>query len=152
MVEIVLPNDANIQGNILGGKVMHLMDIAAAIAAFRHCRMPVVTASVDHLDFKHPIKVGQLILLHAQVNRAFHTSMEVGVKVMSEDPLTGERQHTSTAYFTFVAIDSEGKPVPVPPVVPETPEEQRCWREALERRKLRLQLRDALAPKSEDPE
>ncbi len=114
MVEVVLPQDANVLGNILGGRVMHLVDIAGAIAAHRHCRSHVVTASVDHLDFRNPILIGELIVLKASVNRAFHTSLEVGVKVFSENVLSGERKHTTSAYLTYVAVDAEGRPDPGP--------------------------------------
>ncbi len=141
MTEIVLPNDANVLGNILGGKVMHLIDIACAIAAHRHCRRPVVTASMDYLDFKHPIKVGELIIVKASVNRVFRTSMECGAKVFSENLNTGERKHTSTAYLTFVALDETRRPVEIPPVYPETDEEKRRYKEAGERREHRIQQR-----------
>ncbi len=110
MVEIVLPNDANLLGNMLGGRVMHLIDIAGALAANRHSNSHVVTASVDYLDFRFPIRVGELIVLKSSVNRVFHTSMEVGVKVFAENILTGERRHTSTAYVTFVALDTNQQP------------------------------------------
>ncbi|MCA9734434.1 MAG: acyl-CoA thioesterase [Deferribacteres bacterium] len=137
--EIVLPNDANILGNILGGKVMHLIDIACAIAAFRHCRKPCVTASIDFLDFKHPIKVGELIIIKASLNRAFNSSMEIGARVFSENLYTGEIKHTSSAYLTFVALDEEKKkPVPVDKYIPETEEEIRRWKQAEIRRKHRL--------------
>lgn len=136
--EVVLPNDTNAYGNILGGKVMHMIDIAAAISAYRHCRKPVVTLSVDTLRFIHPIKMGHIVLLEACVTRAFGTSMEVEVLVCSEDTLSGERRKTSTAFLTFVAIDKEGRPSPVPPIVPETEEEKARYEEALERRKRRL--------------
>ena len=139
MTEIVLPNDANVYGNILGGRVMHLIDLAGAIAAFRPCRQPVVTVSVDSVIFHHPIKVGQLILLEAIVNRAFSTSVEVEVKVCSEETLTGERLKTSTAFLTFVALDQAGKPAPVPPSLAETPEQQKRYHAARERRKRRLE-------------
>jgi acyl-CoA hydrolase len=138
MVEVVLPQDANVLGNILGGRVMHLVDIAAAIAAHRHCRSHVVTASVDHLDFRNPIRVGELIVLKASVNRAFHTSLETGVKVFSENVLSGERKHTTSAYLTYVAVDTEGRPIPVPPLICETSEDRRRFRDALARRKARL--------------
>ncbi|MFQ5662538.1 MAG: acyl-CoA thioesterase [Terriglobia bacterium] len=141
MVEVVLPNHANPLGNILGGRVMHLIDIAAAIAAHRHSNSYVATAAVDHLDFRWPIKVGQLIVLKASVNRAFRTSMEVGVKVFAEDVLTGGRRHTSSAYVTFVAVDEEGKPKPVPPVICETATERRRYEEAEIRRRWRLSHR-----------
>src|SRR3990172_9123294 len=138
MVEVVLPNHANPLGNILGGRVMHLIDIAAAIACHRHCNSYAATASVDHVDFRTPIKVGHLIVLKSSVNRTWRTSMEVGVKVFAENILTGERQHTSSAYVTFVGVDRDGHPQPVPPVIPETEDDWRRYREADERRKLRL--------------
>jgi acyl-CoA hydrolase len=138
LVEVVLPNDANVLGDILGGRVMHLIDIAAAIAAHRHSRSHVVTASVDYLDFRSPIKVGELILLRSQVNRVFHTSMEIGVEVFSENVLTGQRVHTSSAFVTFVAIDEHGRPCLVPPLIVRTAAERRRWREAALRRRIRL--------------
>lgn len=141
MVEVVLPNDANPLGNILGGKVMHLIDIAAAISAHRHSRSYVVTAAIDHVDFRHAIRIGDLIILKASVNRVFQTSMEVGVKVFSENILTGERRHTSSAYVTFVAIDSDGKPKRIPPVTPDTDEEKRRWEQAGVRRQYRIEHR-----------
>ncbi len=141
MIELVLPQDANLLGNILGGRVMHLIDIAGAIAAHRHCHRQVVTASVDHLDFLNPIRLGELIVLEAQVNRAFHTSVEVGVEVFSENYSKGERKHTTTAFLTFVALDESGNPSPVPPVIVKTQEERRRYREAGERRKARLAAR-----------
>src|SRR5437763_10903733 len=118
--ELALPNDANGLGHVLGGKVMHLVDLAAAMAGMRHARRPIVTASVDHMSFLYPVRIGQLIILRSSVNRVFHTSMEIGVRVMVEDLLTGVRQHTSSAYLTFVALDKEGTPAPIPPVIPET--------------------------------
>jgi acyl-CoA hydrolase len=142
--ELALPNDANGLGAVLGGKVMHLVDLAAAMAAMRHCRMPVVTASVDSLHFLHPVHVGELIVLRSSVNRAFHTSMEVGVYVTTENLMTGERLHTCSAYLTFVALDRNGKATLVPPVIPETEEEKRRHREAGERREYRLALRNRL--------
>jgi len=141
MTELVLPQDSNLLGNILGGRVMHLIDIAGAIAAHRHCRRPVVTASVDHLDFLNPVRVGDLIILEAHVNRAFHTSVEVGVAVFSEDSSAGIRKHTTQAFLTFVALDESCKPVPVPPLIVKTKEERRRYREAGERRNLRLKAR-----------
>ncbi len=139
--ELALPNDANSLGNVLGGKVMHLVDLAGALAAIRHARCPVVTASIDHMNFLHPVHIGQLIILRSSVNRVFQTSMEVGVKVWVEDLLKGDLQHTSSAYLTFVAIDAHGKRVPVAPVIPETEEEKRRYAEALERREYRLEMR-----------
>jgi acyl-CoA hydrolase len=140
--EFALPNDANGLGNVLGGKVMHLVDLAGAMAAIRHARRPVVTASVDSLQFLHPVRIGQLILLRSSVNRVFRTSMEVGVYVQTENLLTGDRLHTCSAYLTFVALDEHGKATPVPPVIPETEEEQRRYRQAGERREYRLALRN----------
>jgi len=131
MLEVVLPNDANPLGNILGGKVMHLIDIAGAIAAHRHSRSHVVTVSVDNLDFVYPVRVGQVILLRSHVTRAFHTSMEVEVKVYLEDYITGQRRQTSSAFVTYVAVDSYGRPTAVPPLVVRTAEEKRRYREAL---------------------
>jgi acyl-CoA hydrolase len=138
MVEVVLPHDANVWGTILGGRVMHLVDIAGAIAAHRHCRSGVVTASVDHMDFRNPVRVGELIILKASVNRVFRTSLEVGVKVFSEDVITGERKHTTSAYLTFVAVDETRQPAPAPPLVCETAEDRRRYKQALARRKMRL--------------
>jgi len=141
IVEIVLPNDANLLGNMLGGRVMHLIDIAGALAASRHSNCPVVTASVDYLDFRFPIRVGEWIVLKSSVNRVFHSSMEVGVKVFAENTMTGERRHTSTAYVTYVAVDMNQKPCPVTPLIVETEEEKRRFREAGERRQHRLEVR-----------
>ena len=140
MVEVVLPNDANPLGNILGGRVMHLMDIAGAIAAHRHSRRHVVTVSVDYLDFVHPIRIGQLILLRAYVTRVFRTSMEVEVKVFMEDTLTGEHRQTSSAFVTYVALNPQGTPTSVPPLIVRTAEERRRHREALTRRRRRLSM------------
>jgi len=141
MTELVLPNDANVHGSVLGGRVMHLMDICAAIAAHRHGRRGVVTAAVDEIEFLHPVPVGRLLVLRASVNYASRHSMEVGVKVWSEDPSTGDRKHTSSAYLTFVAVDGKGRPVEVPPVLPETAEEKRRHGEAERRRAVRLRNR-----------
>ncbi|MGA7624032.1 MAG: acyl-CoA thioesterase [Candidatus Acidiferrales bacterium] len=148
IVEIVLPNDANLLGNMLGGRVMHLIDIAGALAANRHSNSHVVTASVDYLDFRFPIRVGEWIVLKSSVNRVFNTSMEVGVKVFAENILTGERRHTSTAFVTFVALDSNHQPHAVPPLILKNEDERRRYREAGERRRLRLKMRN-LRPLSE---
>lgn len=145
--EIALPVDANPRGHILGGKVMHLVDLAAALAALRHSRRTVVTASVDSMTFLHPVHIGNLIVLRSSVNRVFTTSMEVGVRVEVENLRTGERRHTSSAYLTFVALDDADRPVVVPPVIPETQEEVRRYRQAEERRRYRLQLRDRMRTK-----
>ena len=138
MTEMVLPNDANIHGNILGGKVLHLLDVAGAIAAFRHARLPVVTVSVDSVSFLHPIKVGQLVLLEAFVTRVFTTSMEVEIQVFSEDPVNGKRLKTSTAFVTYVALDQKGRPTQAPSLIPETDEEKQRYEAALRRRDQRL--------------
>jgi acyl-CoA hydrolase len=142
MAEVVLPAETNLLGKLLGGHVMHLVDIAAAMAASRHANSYVVTASVDYIDFRNPINLGEIVILKSQVNRVFRTSMEVGVKVFSENTLTGERKHTTTAYVTFVAIDSSTcEPKAVAPLILKTAEEKRRWREAGERRKVRLAMR-----------
>jgi len=140
--EFALPNDANILGNVLGGKVMHLVDLAAALAAVRHARCSVVTASVDHMSFLHPIHIGELIVLRSSVNRVFRTSMEVGVRVEVENLLTGQIRHTSSAYLTFVALDQGGCRLAIAPVIPETADEKRRYEEAEERRAYRLAMRE----------
>ncbi len=139
--EFALPNDANTLGNVLGGKVMHLVDLAAALAAIRHARCPAVTASIDYMNFLHPVHIGELIVLHSSVNRVFRTSMEVGVRVEVENLATGEIRHTSSAYLTFVAIDKQGNRVPIPQVIPETDAEKRRYLEAARRRDYRLEMR-----------
>lgn len=136
--EIALPNDANPHGNLLGGRVMHLVDLAGALAAARHSRLVVVTVSVDSMTFLHPVHIGQLLILKSSVNRVFRTSMEVGVKVWVEDLSTGVRRHTSSAYLTFVALGPNNERVPVAPVIPETDDEKRRFDEALIRREYRL--------------
>jgi acyl-CoA hydrolase len=123
---------------MLGGHVMHLVDLCGAIAAIRHARAAVVTASVDQMTFLYPIRIGDLAMLKSQVNRVFRTSMEVGVKLWVENLKTGEVRHTSSAYLTFVALDENGNRIVLPPIVPETPEEQRRYEEAAERRAYRL--------------
>lgn len=141
MVQVVLPNDANPLGFILGGTVMHLIDIAGAIACHRHTRTLLVTAAVDGLTFLHPIKVGDLIILKSCVTATFRTSLEVEVRVYSEGTLTGERRQTSHAYLTFVAIDGQGNRVEVPPLLLDTEEERRVAAEAALRRAERLKAR-----------
>jgi acyl-CoA hydrolase len=148
--EFALPNDANTLGNVLGGKVMHLVDLAAALAAVRHSRCSVVTASVDHMSFLHPIHIGQLIVLRSSVNRVFRTSMEVGVRVEVENLVSGEIRHTSSAYLTFVALDKNGRRVAIPPVIPETEDEKRRYEDAEERRAYRLALREKALEKRRD--
>jgi acyl-CoA hydrolase len=142
MTEIVLPAQTNPLGKLLGGQVMHLVDMAAALAAHRHSNSYVVTASVDYIDFRNPINLGEIVNLKAQVNRVFRTSMEVGVEVYSENAMTGERKHTTTAYVTFVAVDEETRqPKPVAPLIVTTPGEKRRFEEAAARRETRLALR-----------
>src|SRR5688572_30846462 len=141
MVQVVLPNDANPLGFILGGTVMHLIDITGAIACHRHTRSLLVTAAVDGLQFLHPIKIGDLIILKARVTCTFHTSLEAQVEVYSEELLTGKRRLTSRAYLTFVAISQEGGRVPVPPLLVEHDEDRRICEEARARRDERLKNR-----------
>ncbi len=137
MTEIVLPNDANPLDNLLGGRLMHWIDMAGAMAAHRHSRNYVVTAAIDHLDFWVPVHVGDLVILRSSVNRVFHTSMEVGVKVVVENYIVDTSEHVSSAYLTFVAVDAGGRHLQVPAVVPETPDEQRRYDDAGRRRDLR---------------
>lgn len=144
MTQLVLPNDTNPLGNLLGGQLMHWMDLVAAIAAGRHSHNVCVTASVDELNFLHPIKIGEVVTLFASVNRVFRTSMEVGVKVLSENLLTGTVKHANTAYLTFVALNGQGIPVQVPQVSIGSEEEQRRFDDALHRRELRLSRRKKL--------
>jgi acyl-CoA hydrolase len=138
MTEIVLPNDTNILGNLLGGRLLHFIDMTGAMAAYRHARTYMVTASMDHIDFIRPVHLGDLVILRSSVNRAFTTSMEVGVKVWTEDPQTGELLHVASAFLVFVAVDKTGRSVRVPQVIPETPEEQRHYADALLRREHRI--------------
>jgi acyl-CoA hydrolase len=140
-IEIVFPNDANPLGNVFGGRVMQLIDIIGSVAAMRHCRNSVVTASMDKLDFLSPAYVGEILVFQASVNFVARTSMEVGVKVRAENPLTGEHRHTASAYLTYVSIDNHGKPVPVPLIIPETEDEKRRFQEAGKRREMRVQER-----------
>ena len=142
--ELALPIDANGWGHVLGGKVMHLVDLVGAMAAMRHARRGVVTAAVDSLHFLHPVNIGELVMLRSAVNRAFRSSMEVGVRVVTENLLTGAQRHTCSAYLTFVAMDENGVPAAVPPVIPETEVEQRRFREAGERREYRLAMRNRI--------
>ena len=137
MVQVVLPNDANPLNALLGGRLMHWIDMAAAMAAHRHSRQYVVTASIDHLDFLVPVRVGDIVILRSSVNRVYRTSMEVGVKVWVENYHTESTQHVSSAYLTFVAVDATGRRLPVAPVIPETDEEKRRYEDALRRRELR---------------
>ena len=133
MRELVLPNDTNSHGNVLGGKVLHLMDLACAMVAMRHCRRPVVTAAMDNVEFLAPIPGGHFMILKAMVNHTGRTSMEIGVRVEGEDPLTGDIIHTSSAYLTFVGLDGHKRPADVPEMVPGTDDEKRRFEEAEER-------------------
>ncbi|MGA8152228.1 MAG: acyl-CoA thioesterase [Terriglobales bacterium] len=137
MAEIVLPNDANPLGALLGGRLMHWIDLAGALAAHRHARSYVVTASIDHMDFLVPVHVGDLVILRSSVNRVFQTSMEVGVKVWVENYLHDDCQHVSSAYLTFVAVDGGGRHITVPAVVPDTDEQRRRYDDAGRRREIR---------------
>ncbi len=137
MAEVVLPNDANPLGNLLGGRLMHMIDIAGAMAAHRHSRSYVVTASMDHIDFLSPVHIGDLLILKSSVNRVFRTSMEVGVKCWVENYIAGTTRHVASAYLTFVAVDGEGRHHLAPQVTPETVEEKRRYEDAGRRRELR---------------
>jgi len=150
VTQLVLPNDTNQLGNLLGGRLMEWMDIAAAVSAQRHSNRVCVTAAVDNLVFYQPIKLGEVVTLRASVNRAFGSSMEVGVNVMSENQLTGERKTSNTAYLTFVAVDENNRPTKIPRIVPGTSEEKRRYREAFVRRRLRLESRDRKRKKKEE--
>ena len=141
MTESVLPGDGNPLGTAFGGKIAQWIDIAGAVACQRHCRRRVVTASMDDLHFLRPIRVGMIVELRSQVNAVYRTSMEAGVRIESEDPLTGERQHVCTAYLTFVAQDEHGRPVEVPPLLLENDEDRRRQADAGERRAVRLARR-----------
>jgi acyl-CoA hydrolase len=137
MTELILPNDTNVLGNLLGGRLMHFIDLTAAMAAYRHARTYIVTAAMDHIDFIQPVHLGDLVTLKSSVNRAFATSMEVGVKVWAEDTQTGALRHVASAYLVFVAIDKEGRRVRVPQLQAETPNEMRRYADALLRREHR---------------
>jgi acyl-CoA hydrolase len=140
--EMMLPQNANVLGHVFGGVVLSLVDRTAAVAAFRHARLPVVTVSVDRVDFREPIRVGDLIVLKASVNFVGRTSMEVGIRIDAEDLLTGNRRHTNSCYLTFVAVDASGRPIEAPEVIPETEEERRRFAAAQDRRRRRLDERN----------
>jgi acyl-CoA hydrolase len=146
MSELVLPNDTNLLGNLMGGRLMHWMDIAAAIASQKHCNCPVVTASVDNLSFANPIKLGNLLTIEAIPTRAFNTSMEIYLRVWGEDLSAQYRYKSNEAYFTFVALDPNGKPRRVPEIVAETDEEKERYEGALRRRQVRLILGGKMKP------
>lgn len=140
MTELVLPNDTNLFGNLMGGRLMYWMDIASALAGSKHCNGPVVTASVDNISFTNPIKLGNVVHIEAKVTRAFNTSMEIHMNVWGEDIINQHRYKSNEAYYTFVSLDQTGKPMIVPQLIPETEEEQELYKSALRRRQLRLIL------------
>ena len=144
--EMVLPNDTNTLGNLMGGKLLHWMDVISAIAAQRATRRTVVTVSVDFVEFKASIPLGSIVILEAVVTRCFTTSLEVKIDVNVENLQTGEKQESNTAYYSFVAVDQSGRPIPVTPVIPETEEEEVLYEEALQRRELRLLLAGRIQP------
>jgi acyl-CoA hydrolase len=146
MTELVLPNDTNTLNNLMGGRLMHWMDIVSAISAQKHSNRTVVTASVDNISFKHPIRLGNVVTLRAKVTRAFNSSMEIRIDVDAEDMPSNKKIESNSAYFTFVAVDHTGKPIEVPEVVPETDEEKAMYDGALRRRQLRLILSDRMKP------
>jgi acyl-CoA hydrolase len=136
--ELMMPHHANLMGNVFGGVLLALVDKVAAVAAIRHARRQCVTVSVDKVDFREPIKVGELVTAYARVNYAGRTSMEVGVKVIAENVLSGDRRHTNSCYLTYVALDDQGKPTAVPPIIPETDDEKRRYTRAQQRRTNRV--------------
>lgn len=146
MTELVLPNDTNTLNNLMGGRLMHWMDIVSAIAAQKHSNRIVVTASVDNISFKHPIRLGNVVTLKARVTRAFSSSMEVRIDVEAEDIPSQQKTESNSAYFTFVAVDQMGRPIDVPQLVPETAEEKEYYEGALRRRQLRLILAGRMQP------
>ncbi|HET6768837.1 MAG TPA: acyl-CoA thioesterase [Chitinophagaceae bacterium] len=146
MTELVLPNDTNTFGNLMGGRLMYWMDIAAALAAMKHCGSPVVTASVDNISFEAPIKLSNVVHIEAKVSRSFNTSMEVHMKVWGEDVLHQYKYKSNEAYYTFVALDPNGKPRSVASMIPETDEEKKLFEGALRRRQLRLILGGKMKP------
>ena len=146
MTELVLPNDTNTFGNLMGGRLMYWMDIAAALAAMKHCSTPVVTASVDNISFENPIKLGNVVHIEARVSRAFNTSMEIYMSVWGEDVLQQYKYKSNEAYYTFVALDPNGKSRPVPKLIPETENEIKLFEGALRRRQLRLILGGKMQP------
>jgi acyl-CoA hydrolase len=134
MTELMMPQHANVLGHVFGGVILSLVDRVAAVAAIRHARGPCVTVSVDKVDFKEPIRIGEMVTAYARVNYTGRTSMEIGVKIEAENIITGDKRHTNSCYVTFVALDEHGRPKPVPPMVPQTDEEKRRWERARLRR------------------
>ena len=150
MTELVLPNDTNVYGNLMGGRLMYWMDIAAALCATKHSKTQVVTASVDNISFESPIELGNAVHIEAKLSRAFSTSMEVHLKVWGESFRNQERYKSNEAYYTFVALDPQGKPTPVPDLVPQNEEEKLLFEGALRRRQLRLILGGKMRPEDAD--
>ena len=146
MTELVLPNDTNTFGNLMGGRLMYWMDIAAALAAMKHCGAPVVTASVDNISFENPIKLGNVVHIEAKVTRSFNSSMEIHMKVWGEDAIQQYKYKSNEAYYTFVSLDPNGKPRPVNKLIPETEEEVKLFESALRRRQIRLILGGKMKP------
>jgi len=146
MTELVLPNDTNTFGNLMGGRLLYWMDIAAALAAMKHCSSPVVTASVDNISFEAPIKLGNVVHIEAKVSRAFNTSMEVHLNVWGEDVLHQYKYKSNEAYYTFVALDPNGKPRTVPQLIPQNEDEKKLFEGALRRRQVRLILGGKMKP------
>ena len=146
MTELVLPNDTNVFGNLMGGRLMYWMDIASALAAQKHCNAPVVTASVDNISFENPIRLGNVVTIEAKVTRAFNSSMEVHMRVWGEDLKQQYKYKSNEAYYTFVALNPNNKPTPVPPLIPETDDEKRLFDGALRRRQIRLILGGKMKP------
>jgi acyl-CoA hydrolase len=146
MTELVLPNDTNVYGNLMGGRLMYWMDIAAALAAQKHSNSAVVTASVDNISFENPIRLGNVVHIQAKISRAFNTSMEIHLKVWGEDLKKQHKYKSNEAYYTFVALDADNKPIPVPELVVETDEEKKLYEGALRRRQIRLILGGKMKP------
>lgn len=140
---LMMPQDENVRGHVFGGALLAMLDKTAAVCAMRHAQKPCVTASIDRMDFRKPVMIGELVIMKASVNYVGSTSIEIGVRVEAENILTGKREHTNSAYTTFVAIDAEGRPDSVPPLILETDEDRRRNAGALERRRRRLEERDA---------
>lgn len=148
MNELVLPNDTNTFGNLMGGRLLYWMDICSAMAAQKHCNSPVVTVSVDNVSFKRSIKLGEVVTIQAQVTRAFSTSVEVRMEIFAQNLPKGTREKSNEAYYTFVAVDSNTKPSPVPEIIPETESEKSLFEDAMQRRELRLILAGKLKPEN----
>ncbi|WP_206367128.1 acyl-CoA thioesterase [Sphingobacterium sp. SGG-5] len=148
MNELVLPNDTNTFGNLMGGRLLYWMDICSAMAAQKHCNSPVVTVSVDNVSFKRSIKLGEVVTIQAQVTRSFNTSVEVRMEIFAQNLPKGTKEKSNEAYYTFVAIDSNAKPIPVPVLIPDTDKEKQLYEDALQRRELRLILAGKLKPEN----